>query len=50
AADAAASAPGVGIGLALSRRLARQMGAELRYVTTPSNGAVFELRLPAQSR
>ncbi|WP_224365404.1 sensor histidine kinase [Hyalangium versicolor] len=44
---AAESAPGVGLGLALSRRLARAMGAELRYEGKPGKGAafVFLLRL-----
>ena len=44
--DAANSAPGVGLGLALSRRLARRMGGDLRIGETPGNGAVFEVTLP----
>jgi signal transduction histidine kinase len=44
--DAANSSPGVGLGLALSRRLARSMGGELRLKQTGGNGACFELRLP----
>ena len=43
--DAAHSAPGVGLGLALSRRLARAMGGDLRYLHGNPDGAVFELRL-----
>jgi signal transduction histidine kinase len=43
---AAESAPGVGLGLALSRRLARQMGAVLRVDTSVGEGACFELILP----
>ncbi|NLE37102.1 MAG: HAMP domain-containing histidine kinase [Pirellulaceae bacterium] len=50
AADAAVSAPGVGIGLALSRRLARQMGGDLRHVVAEAGGTVFELRLPSGSQ
>ncbi|HEX8705540.1 MAG TPA: HAMP domain-containing sensor histidine kinase [Myxococcaceae bacterium] len=42
---AAESAPGVGLGLALSRRLARAMGAELRYEGAPGQGATFALLL-----
>ena len=44
--DAANTAPGVGLGLALSRRLARSMKGELRYEDA-SEGARFVLRLPA---
>ena len=43
--DAANSAPGVGLGLALSRRLARSMGGDLRLVPGAA-GACFELTLP----
>jgi signal transduction histidine kinase len=45
---AAVSAPGVGLGLALSRGLARRLGGDLRLVETAGEGAVFELRLPAR--
>lgn len=44
--DAAESKPGVGLGLALSRRLARQQGGDLRCLPR-EQGACFELRLPA---
>lgn len=43
AADAADGAQGIGLGLALSRRLARAMGGELRY--RKEGGATFELAL-----
>ena len=43
---AAESAPGVGLGLALSRRLARNMGGRLSVNTTVTGGACFELRVP----
>jgi signal transduction histidine kinase len=43
--DAAHSAPGVGLGLALCRRLARDMGGELSYAPDASGGACFTLRL-----
>ncbi|MEX2558307.1 MAG: HAMP domain-containing sensor histidine kinase [Pirellulales bacterium] len=46
AADAAETAPGVGLGLALSRRLARQLGGDLRY-EPPPQGSCFVLSLPA---
>ena len=42
---AAGSAPGVGLGLALSRRLARGMGGDLRLAGA-EDGAVFEFWLP----
>ncbi|MDP3500372.1 MAG: HAMP domain-containing sensor histidine kinase [Myxococcales bacterium] len=43
AAESAESAQGIGLGLALSRSLARAMGGDLRY--RASNGATFELVL-----
>ena len=43
--DAARSAPGVGLGLALCRRLARDMGGDLSYAPDPTGGACFTLRL-----
>lgn len=44
--DAARSAPGVGLGLALSRRLARQMKGNLRLASGEPDGAAFVLELP----
>lgn len=46
---AAVSAPGVGLGLALSRGLARAMGGELRYEAPADGGARFVLLLPRAS-
>jgi C4-dicarboxylate-specific signal transduction histidine kinase len=46
--EAALSAPGVGLGLALSQRLARDMHGDLRYEPGPDGGgASFMLSLPA---
>jgi signal transduction histidine kinase len=45
--DAAGTAPGVGLGLALSRRLAREMGGDLSLDAATTDGACFILRLPA---
>jgi signal transduction histidine kinase len=45
AARAAVSAPGVGLGLALCRRLARAMDGDLRLASNGS-GTCFELQLP----
>jgi len=45
--EAADSAPGVGLGLALSRRLARQLGGDLRLRDNGASGACFVLTLPA---
>jgi signal transduction histidine kinase len=47
ASEAARTAPGVGLGLALCRRLARELRGDLRLVTKPNAGARFELDLPA---
>jgi signal transduction histidine kinase len=44
--EAASSAPGVGLGLALSRRLARDMGGDLRLEDDVKDGACFVLSLP----
>lgn len=44
--EAAHSAPGVGLGLALSRRLAHDMGARLWLDKTVTDGACFVLALP----
>jgi signal transduction histidine kinase len=45
AAKAAVTAPGVGLGLALSRRLARDMGGDLVYENHGAAGACFVLEL-----
>jgi signal transduction histidine kinase len=44
--EAAHTAPGVGLGLALCRRLSRSMGGDLRLDTLVTNGACFVLTLP----
>jgi signal transduction histidine kinase len=47
--EAAHSAPGVGLGLALCRRLSRSLGGDLRWISNVKNGACFELCLPLGS-
>jgi len=49
ATDAANSAPGVGLGLALCRRLARELGGSLAWQPIPGPGASFVLTLPTRS-
>jgi signal transduction histidine kinase len=44
--EAARTAPGVGLGLALCRRLGRSLGGELRLSSATTGGACFELLLP----
>lgn len=44
--EAAHTAPGVGLGLALCRRLSRSMGGDLRLEPVVKNGASFVLSLP----
>jgi signal transduction histidine kinase len=44
--EAARSAPGIGLGLALSRRLARDMGGDLVLDEQTTDGARFVLKLP----
>ena len=44
--EAAHSAPGVGLGLALCRRLSRSMGGDLQLDALVKNGACFVLTLP----
>lgn len=46
--DAAGTAPGVGLGLALSRQLARHMGGQLGLDKSISDGTCFVLTLPRQ--
>lgn len=46
AAEAAHSAPGVGLGLALCRRLCSQLGGNLRYEALAGQGACFVVNLP----
>jgi signal transduction histidine kinase len=46
AAEAARTKPGIGLGLALSRRLARDLGGDLRHDASVSAGASFVLTLP----
>lgn len=46
--EAATTAPGVGLGLALCHRLGRSLGGDLRFkASAPGHGACFELLLPA---
>lgn len=45
ATEAAHSAPGVGLGLALSRRLARELGGDLTHERPADRGAAFRLTL-----
>ena len=45
--EAAGGVPGVGLGLALSRRLARDLGGDLLLVPSREPGATFVLKLPA---
>lgn len=47
--QAAESAPGVGLGLALSRRLSRELGGDLRWQAGAEEGACFELVLPLEN-
>jgi signal transduction histidine kinase len=44
--EAANTAPGVGLGLSLSRGLSRSMGGDLKLVRPDDGGACFELSLP----
>jgi K+-sensing histidine kinase KdpD len=44
--ESAETAPGVGLGLALCRRLARQLGGRLDVAATPGGGATVTLSLP----
>lgn len=48
AANTPTRTPGVGLGLALCRRLARAIGGDLRWDASIRDGAAFELTLPCQ--
>jgi signal transduction histidine kinase len=47
--DVSDPVPGVGLGLALSRGLAREMGGDLTLESPTGGGALFRLELPAQA-
>lgn len=47
--EAAHTAPGVGLGLALCRRLSRSLGGDLRHEDRIKDGACFTLTLPLAS-
>ena len=38
---------GTGLGLALSRKLARMMGGDVTVASEPAKGSIFTVRLPA---
>jgi signal transduction histidine kinase len=40
---------GTGLGLALSRKLARMMGGDVTVASEAGKGSVFTVRLPAQA-
>lgn len=46
--EAAVTAPGVGLGLALCKRLARELGGELSFESEAGPGASFRLTLPGR--
>jgi signal transduction histidine kinase/CheY-like chemotaxis protein len=48
--QAEGGSPGIGLGLAISRRLARVMGGEITLESEPGRGSVFHLRLPLDCR
>ena len=48
--QAEGTSPGIGLGLAISRRLARVMGGEITLESEPGRGSVFHLRLPLDCR
>jgi nitrogen-specific signal transduction histidine kinase len=39
---------GTGLGLALSRKLARMMGGDVTVASQPGKGSVFTVRLPVE--
>ena len=43
------SAPGTGLGLAVSRRLARLLGGDITVASAPGEGSTFTVRLPGGS-
>ena len=47
--DRASPVPGVGLGLALARGLAREMGGDLTLESPSDGGALFRLELPANT-
>ena len=40
---------GTGLGLALSRKLARMMGGDVTVASEPGKGSVFTVRMPARA-
>ena len=48
--QAEVAAPGTGLGLPISRRLARAMGGDVTFESEPSRGSTFHLDLPLDCR